>query len=90
MDIISKISLLVERGAWGQPSHPGILEVPEGKDVQSLPLKHFQALAKSKGEGAVVKALMNLVRWNSSKNPSLATWAKGMVNKLHGGSKEEE
>lgn len=56
--------------------HPGILEVPEGKDVEDLPVSHFVALAKKKGRGAIVRALMNLHRWNKKRDPKLSAWAK--------------
>lgn len=62
--------------------HPGILEVPEGKSVEDLGEEHFKALAKKKGWDAISKALMNLVRWNEKKNPSLSSWAHGMQRKL--------
>jgi hypothetical protein len=80
MDITDKISRMVE--GFGEVTHPGVLEVPDGKDVQSLPLAHFVGLAKTKGEGAVSKALMNLYRWNKTKNPGLSSWAKSMQEKL--------
>ncbi len=60
-------------------THPGVLEVPEGKEVEKLPASHFINLAKKKGRGPVVKALMNLYRWNKGKGGEkgkLANWAK--------------
>ena len=89
MDIVSRISWMLEGKSWGEVTHPGILEVPNGKDVQSLGLKHFKALAKKKGEGAVSKALMNLHRWNKSKNPELSSWAKNMQEKLASSTKKK-
>lgn len=59
--------------------HPGVLEVPKGKDVDKLPISHFVNLAKKKGRGDVVRALMNLYRWNKGKGGDrgkLANWAK--------------
>ena len=70
-----------------QPEHPGILAVPEGKDVMELPLSHFVSLAKDKGLAAISKALVNLARWNKEKNPKLSNWADAMQAKL---SKEFE
>ena len=67
--------------------HPGILEVPEGKNVEDLGEEHFKALIKKKGWGAISRALMNLVRWNETKNPSLSSWAHGMQKRL---SKDQE
>lgn len=63
-------------------THPGILEVPAGKSVTSLPLSHFESLAKKKGRGAIVRALLNLYRWNKKANPKLSKWAKDMQEKL--------
>jgi hypothetical protein len=59
-----------------QVKNPGILEVPEGKTVSEMPASYFIGLAKKKGRGAIVKALMNLYRWNKNKNPKLSAWAK--------------
>jgi hypothetical protein len=78
---MSKIRFILEK-SWGEVSHPGILEVPEGKSIEEIPKSHFEELIKSKGRGAVIKALENLVRWNKSKKPSLSNWAAGMVNSL--------
>lgn len=63
-------------------SNPGILEVPDGKEVDELPLSHFVALAKRKGHAAISRALGNLVRWNKKQNPSLSKWAEDMIDKL--------
>lgn len=63
-------------------TNPGVLEVPEGKNVMDLSLSHFVALAKKKGRGEIVKALLNLYRWNQDKNPKLSKWAKDMQEKL--------
>lgn len=65
-----------------QAKNPGILEVPEGKDVDSLPVGHFVDLAKSKGAKAIMTALTNLERWNEKQNPALSKWASGMKDKL--------
>jgi len=62
--------------------NPGILEVPEGKDVEDLPESHFQSLIKKKGWEEISRALINLVRWNKNKNKSLSNWADSMQNKL--------
>jgi len=62
--------------------HPGILEIPEGKSIKDMSLKHFQKIAKEKGRGAVSRALLNLVRWNKKKNPSLSKWARSMLDKF--------
>jgi hypothetical protein len=62
--------------------HPGILNVPEGKDVEDLPESHFQNLIKKKGWEEVSKALTNLNTWNKSKDPKLSNWADKMQQKL--------
>jgi hypothetical protein len=62
--------------------HPGVLEVPEGKDVESLGEDHFKALIKKKGWEEISKALTNLHTWNKDKHPSLAGWANSMQEKL--------
>jgi hypothetical protein len=67
--------------------NPGVLEVPKGKDVTSLPLSHFVGLAKKKGLKEIVNALLNLYRWNKNDDPKISNWAKDMQEKL---SKEFE
>ena len=63
--------------------HEGILEVPEGKNVEDLPIKHFVDLAKKKGTGKITKALNNLQVWNKKKNPKLSKWAGDMIDKVN-------
>lgn len=63
--------------------HKGILEVPENKKVDDLPLSHFVNLVNKKGLSAIVKALNNLHVWNKNENPKLSKWAKNMIYKLH-------
>ena len=62
--------------------NPGMLEVPEGKDVETLGADHFKNLIKKKGWNEISKALMNLVRWNKNENPKLSSWADNMQEKL--------
>lgn len=62
--------------------HPGVLEVPEGKDVETLSMNHFEDLIKKKGWETVSKALTNLNVWNKKNNPTLSKWADGMQAKL--------
>lgn len=62
--------------------NPGVLEVPEGKNVEDLPIKHFVALANKKGLATVTKALNNLQVWNKNKNKSLSKWAGDMIDKV--------
>jgi len=62
--------------------NPGILGVPEGKSVDSLPQDHFQKLIVSKGWDEISKALMNLVRFNKNKDTKLSNWADSMQASL--------
>lgn len=62
--------------------HPGILEVPEGKDVEDLPLSHFQDLIKKKGWAEISKAIINLKVWMRKSNPKLSKWADDNQEKL--------
>lgn len=70
--------------------HEGILEVPEGKNVDDLPMSHFEKLAKKKGLGKITKALNNLQVWNKEKNPELSKWAGNMIDKLNKKLKKDE
>jgi hypothetical protein len=70
--------------------HPGMLEVPDGEDVEDLPYSHFQALAKKKGFAKISRALNNLHVWNKEKNPSLAAWANKMQDRLSSEFREED
>lgn len=63
--------------------HEGILEVPENKNVDDLPLSHFVNLVNKKGLSAIVRALNNLQVWNKNKNPKLSKWAKNIISKLN-------
>lgn len=62
--------------------HPGVLEVPEGKDVEDLSMDHFKKLIDKKGWEEISRALTNLHTWNKNDNPTLATWADSMQAKL--------
>lgn len=62
--------------------HEGVLEVPEGKNVDDLPIYHFVDLAKKKGLSTVTRALNNLQVWNKNKNPELSKWAVDMIDKV--------
>ena len=62
--------------------HPGVLEVPEGKDVESLPLSHFQGLIKKKGWEEISKAIINLKIWMKKSNPKVSKWADNTQEKL--------
>ena len=62
--------------------HPGMLEVPEEKDVENMPDKHFKDLIKKKGWEAISKALINLKVWMMKTNPKLSNWADKEQEKL--------
>lgn len=72
----------MKEGVEIEVKHEGILEVPEGKNVEDLPIKHFVDLAKKKGLSKITKALNNLQVWNKKKNPSLSKWAGDMIDKV--------
>ncbi len=55
--------------------HPGMLEVPEGKDVESMGLEHFKALVKKKSFPKISRALINLKVWNRERDTKLSSWA---------------
>ena len=52
--------------------HSGLLEVPNGKEVDQLPQSHFQKLIDKKGYEAIIRGLTNLEVWNKNKNPKLS------------------
>ena len=69
--------------------NPGLLEVPDGKDVMDLPLKHFLNLAKRKGFAKISRGLVNLVVWNKNRNRKLSKWADKMQKDLSDAVKRE-
>lgn len=87
---ISKRTNLTEQDVEIEVKHEGVLEVPEGKNVDDLPISHFEKLAKRKGLGKITKALNNLQVWNKKKNPSLSKWAGDMIDKLNKRMKKNE
>jgi len=62
--------------------NPGILEVPKGKHFDELPISHYIALEEKKGRAAVMRALLNLERWNSNNHPSTSASARKIINAL--------
>ena len=60
----------------------GILEVPEGKNVDDLPMSHFEKLVKKNGLSKITKALNNLQVWNKNDDKKLSKWAGDMIDKL--------
>jgi len=90
--ISQKLQMLYEKDSSVKipVEHPGLLEVPEGQNVEDLSFEHFKKLAKKKGFEAISKGLTNLITWNKEKNPSLSKWADSMQNKLHNWNEEQE
>ena len=70
--------------------NPGLLEVPQGKEVNQLPQSHFQALINKKGYDKVIRGLTNLEVWNKNKNPELSKWASNMADKLKKANNKDE
>lgn len=62
--------------------HPGILNIPKGKHFWNVGLKHYIDIAKKRGKGAVMRALLNLARWNKNKNPKIAARAQRIIDAL--------
>jgi len=69
---------VVEQQVKIEAEHPGVLEVPEGKSVESLGIDHFKDLIKKKGWSEISKAITNLKVWNKDKNQDLSSWADDM------------
>lgn len=65
-----------------QIKNPGILEVPEDKSVDQLPVSHFKKLIDKNGRDKIITALTNLERWNKNQNPKLSKWATRMKFQL--------
>ena len=84
------IKRLREQDVEIEVKHKGILEVPEGKNADDLPLSHFEKLAKKKGLGKITKALNNLQVWNKNDDPKLSKWAGDMIDKLNKKLKKDE
>lgn len=80
---INDVNNLYEQDVEIEVKHEGILEVPEGKNVDDLPMSHFEKLAKKKGLGKITKALNNLQVWNKNDDPKLSKWAGDMIDKLN-------
>lgn len=79
-----KESVVAEAGDTSKikVENPGVLEVPAEKKFSDLPLKHYIDLAKKKGRAAVMRALLNLWRWNKNRAKDVSTKAKGIIDQL--------
>lgn len=62
--------------------HPGMLEVPEGKNVEDMSDTHFQKLITKKGWNEISKAIINLKVWNKTRDPKLSSWADKTQERL--------
>ena len=62
--------------------HQNVLQIPRGKTFLSTPISHFVSIAKKKGRALVVRALLNLERWNKTKNPKLSAHARAAINAI--------
>lgn len=84
------MKLINEKDVEIDVKNEGILEVPEGKTVDQLPMSHFEKLAKKNGLGKITKALNNLQVWNKNDDPKLSKWAGNMIDKLNKKLKKDE
>jgi hypothetical protein len=75
-------SVLREKNVEIDVKHEGILEVPEGKNVNDLPMSHFEKLVKKNGLSKITKALNNLQVWNKNDDKKLSKWSGDMIDKL--------
>lgn len=80
--VIKEEKRLQEQDVEIEVKHEGILEVPEGKNVDDLPMSHFEKLVKKHGLSKITKALNNLQVWNKNDNKKLSKWAGDMIDKL--------
>jgi hypothetical protein len=80
--MVRKLTIKESQDVEIEVRNKGVLEVPEGKSVDELPIKHFVAIADKKGLDTVTKALNNLQVWNKNKNKTLSKWAGDMIDKV--------
>ena len=72
----------LDEGVEIEVKNKGVLEVPEGKNVDDLPMSHFEKLVKKNGLSKITKALNNLQVWNKNDDKKLSKWAADMIEKL--------
>ena len=63
-------------------THQNVLEIPKNKTFLKMPISHFVNLAKRKGRALIVRALLNLERWNKTKNPAIAKHARAAIKAI--------
>lgn len=78
----NKSKRLREQDVEIEVKNKGILEVPEDKNVDDLPMSHFEKLVKKHGLSKITKALNNLQVWNKNDDKKLSKWAGNMIDKL--------
>lgn len=62
--------------------HPGILEIPEGKNFDDMPLSHYINLGKKKGKKDIMAGLLNIERWNKNDDPDISKKARKIIDSL--------
>jgi hypothetical protein len=82
MKKVAQFLIIADETTSIKVKNPGILEVPKDKGFGDLPLSHYTALEEKKGRGAVMRALLNLERWNSNNHPSTSAKARAIINAL--------
>jgi hypothetical protein len=89
-DMLQKLDeeFLYEKGPKVEVEHEGILDIPEGKSFNDMPISHFKNLMGKKGRAPVMRALLNLERWNKDRAgyEHIAKHARKVIDAL----KEEE
>ena len=89
--IDNKSSILIEAENTKdiKVENEGILELGN-KSFEETPKSHFISLAKKIGKGPVSKAINNISRWASEKNPSLSKKASDMMDSLKNDSEWQD
>ena len=84
-EFVESVGLMEKAAGDIKAKHPGILDLPEGAfsswSVDKL-VRKMISLAKSKGKGAVSRAVNNIARWQSKRAPELAAKARSVMAAL--------
>ena len=85
-DLDTEVLGMLEEGTKDiKVKNPGEEKLKEGawkeKTIGEL-VKHFIALAHKKGKAPVMRSILNIERWNESKNEALSKKARSVINKL--------
>lgn len=73
--------------------HAGLLKLPDGAFVEwPVPklVKHMKKLIADKGQGPIMKGLVNLERWNKNDNPKLSKKARAVIDAVKLKESEED